>query len=143
MPPQTDRERHTALDVKIEVLKVEVQGVKEAVSASIAETRRWRDEMKSDGGAMAMSFSSRFEKHEAQDEHKHAYVDAALMRLENETLAAGKMAIERIESLEKSQVAQVAIESYRKWLVATVVIGGGSVALNLLSALQVISFSIK
>jgi hypothetical protein len=137
----TDRERSTALDVKIEVLKVEVQTLKEAVSASINETRHWRDEMKTDSGQLALSFATRFEKHETQDEHRHASLEGGILRLENETIAGAKMAIGRIEELERKQVAASAVDVYKRWLIATILVSGGALLLNALNVLRILNAS--
>lgn len=142
-PEQSNQAHSTALDVKIEVLKVEVQSVKAAVGESIAETRRWRDDVKADTAAMMLAFNARMDKHELQDDVRHAAIDKMVSRLENEALDAEKTIASRLDAVEKFQVASIAVESYKKWLVATIIIGGGSVIVNLLSALRIVDFTVR
>jgi hypothetical protein len=144
MAPKVDRTiENNRLDVKIEVLRVQMVGLEKTVSDSIGETRRWREEVKVDAVAARLDIVARLDKHEVEDQEKHHAIDDAISRLENETLEAGKMVVTRIEALEKSAVAQAAVDAYRRWLIGAILVGGGSLALNIAHALKLIDFTIK
>lgn len=136
-------EKHVSLDVKIEVLRVQMQGVEKSVIEGREETRRWREEMMASALVSQGSFEIRLSKHEVSDDHRHDEIGVAIARLENKMFESGQMCIGRIEGLEKVGIATTAVESYRRWLIGVMVGGGISVILNLLNAFKIINFTVK
>lgn len=108
--------RAAALDTKIEVLRVQLAGVDLKITEFIAETRQWREAGKQDTADARIEFEERLSKHEAQDDRRHSAVDSSIKRLEDETLAAGKEVLKRVEVLEQDRVATIAVAEYKKQL---------------------------
>jgi len=122
--------RLSDLKTDIEVVRVQLSGLEKTVNESRDETRRWRDEMKSDALTLATSFLTRMDKHDTMDENTHSIFRASVARLENQSLEAGKMMIGRIETLEKTEAAVSAVSSYQRWLLTSIVIAGAALLLN-------------
>ncbi len=127
-----------ALDVKIEVLRVQMIGVEKTVNDSVVETRRWRDEIRLEAGGAALTAGQRMDKHEAQDDARHGAIEKAIEHLDIRLGASELRALPRIEALERGAVASAAVDLYRRWLIGLVIMLAGSLGFNALRAFKVL-----
>lgn len=104
MPP----EKTTALETKIEVVRVQLDALGRNLTDFIGESRRWREELKSD-------------------------TNDRVARLETQTLEGARAVVERIERIEKNAVAAEAVDKYRRWLFGTAALAAAGLLFNAFS----------
>ena len=132
MAAQEQEPSRTSLETKIEVVRVQLDGISGKMNDFMGEQRRWWTEFKGD------------------------IVDR-VTRVENQTLEGGKMVVmrlealertaakteetrnldARLEALEKKDVGSMAIDNYKRWLIGLAV---GFVSSMLLNIINVIKF---
>jgi hypothetical protein len=126
-----------SLETKIEVVRVQLVGLEQKVDEGLAETRRWREDIK-EGAASAraelMAVRSELDlaisKHAVEDDGHHAESIRRVERVENQGLEHGKMVVGRLEALERSAVAADAVDKYKRMLLGAVSVAGVSVLLH-------------
>jgi hypothetical protein len=111
----------TSLETKIEVVRVQLDGLVSKVTDFILDTRQWREELKSDT-------SKRIQRLEDQSLEASKMVIARVEALERDAVKSSeaKTLDDRVTTLETNKVAQEAIERYKKWLIATTITAGAA-----------------
>jgi 23S rRNA G2069 N7-methylase RlmK/C1962 C5-methylase RlmI len=126
------------LATKIEVVRTQLCALEKTVIEGREETRRWREEIKADSGAWRGELVGRLDKHELVDDRYHAELRNRVERIESQALEAGQAWLKRLEDLEKTGAAQLAVDTYKKWLVGTVVLAGLSLVFNAINMMRAI-----
>jgi hypothetical protein len=107
-----------SLETKIEVVRVQLAALDAKLDAWRAEVKESAVVLRRDLDVAKVDCVAQATSHAQLDDAHHAAV------------------IERLEVLEKAQVASDAVDVYKKWLISAVVLGGAGLLLNALRFLD-------
>lgn len=139
-------ERFGALGAKVDLLGT-------LIAEQRAETRGWRDAVRSELVVLRAEVIARMDKHEVEDNAHHDESVRRTERLEGQTLDGAKMVLARVEALERdlagrpvlsdrvialerTREAGQAVDAYKKWLVGTLVLAAISIFMNAFARLE-------